>query len=39
MLEQAANSGFASGTLLVLLGSLIIAQVTGGQALQKLGWV
>jgi len=38
-MEQAANSGFASGALLVLLGSLIIAQVTGGHALQNLGWV
>jgi hypothetical protein len=33
------GSGFASGCLLVLLGTMIIAQVTGGQALQRLGWV
>lgn len=28
-----------SGLLLILVGSMVIAQVTGGQALQRLGWL
>lgn len=32
-------SGFAGGMTLVLIGSLIVAQVTAGKALQRLGWV
>jgi hypothetical protein len=27
------------GLLLILFGSMVIAQVTGGQALQRLGWI
>jgi hypothetical protein len=34
-----SGSGFASGALLILVGTMVIAQVTGGQALQRLGWV
>lgn len=33
------GSGFAGGVFLVLVGSLIVAQVTKGQALQRLGLV
>lgn len=29
----------AGGLLLVVAGALVIAQVTGGQALQRLGWI
>lgn len=32
-------SGFAGGLMLVLVGTLIIGQVTAGQALQRLGMV
>lgn len=32
-------SGFAGGAVLILVGTLIIAQVTAGQALQRLGIV
>lgn len=31
------GSGFAGGLLLVLIGTLLIGQVTAGQALQRLG--
>jgi hypothetical protein len=27
------------GLVLILFGSMVIAQVTGGQALQRLGWL
>lgn len=30
-------NGFASGAMLVILGTLVIAQVTAGKALQRLG--
>lgn len=33
------NGSATSGMLLILFGSLVIAQVTGGQALQRLGWL
>lgn len=33
------SSGFAGGLLLVFAGALLIAQVTAGQALQRLGLV
>lgn len=33
------SAGFAGGLVLVLVGSLLIAQVTAGQALQRLGVV
>lgn len=32
-------NGFAGGLALVLVGSLLVAQVTAGKALQRLGWV
>lgn len=32
-------SGLAGGTLLVLVGTLVIAQATAGKALQRLGIV
>lgn len=32
-------SGFAGGAVLVLVGSLLIAQVTAGKALQRLGMI
>lgn len=32
-------SGFAGGVLLILVGTLVISQVTAGQALQRLGLV
>ena len=33
------GSPFAGGLLLVLVGTLVIAQVTAGQALQRLGLI
>jgi hypothetical protein len=30
-------NGFAGGAMLVILGSLVIAQATAGKALQRLG--
>jgi hypothetical protein len=35
--ELVNGNGFASGAMLVILGTLLISQVTAGKALQRLG--